>query len=411
MPTQDAIGYYTYRSFQHRTTGEPNEILWGEGELFLLISDEGVVSGTLAFPADCGIPEKDFMDISGQVTAWNPLSLRFVGVGRADSAIAGYETEYDGRVAHEWDPSQRLSLVGSVRRSKDPGHSQAGSTASFVAVKRDFPEPRDVPELTVDVEDLSSLREQIWNTLRLQWNSPQMTQAARSRLRGLGWGLDDPPFHPDGSLDLSNGAGEDFLYRLRQQLRQLEFSDGWKELPAPGVAQYVYRQGRDEQGLKIYTLAPEECGCMVPPGKGFLKSARGFTDHIAPLAANLRNPRVLAQLTLGAYGNLLEFTLRNYLLLRWASLANDEDCLSDFSTAHRNPIYWKIAGWVDDCVELWFQAHAGQVQRRGDWFEPGPWVLKAEPFVGPEQDEQTLKKVLEVLGPSRPGFAQTIQTQ
>jgi hypothetical protein len=59
-----------------------------------------------------------------------------------------------------------------------------------------------------------------------------------------------------------------------------------------------------------------------------------------------------------------------------------------------NPIFWRLHGWVDDCIRVWFsaheQSHPGQVkpkQVRGiPWFEPGPWILKADPFDWPGAD-------------------------
>ena len=122
----EAIGYYTYRSFLNRPVGAPNDILWGEGELFLLISDEGNVTGTLAFPAEAGGGQKDFMDLAGTVTAWDKLAFRFVGKGRAGSAIADYEYEYDCRVAHEWDSwteDKRLDFVLEWSIREDRLHS------------------------------------------------------------------------------------------------------------------------------------------------------------------------------------------------------------------------------------------------------------------------------------------------
>lgn len=87
MSIDEVVGY-TYRSFRNQPVGAPNDILWGDGELFLLISDEGTVTGTLAFPADAGAQPKDFMDLSGSVTSWDQLSLRFVGKGRPSTSIA-----------------------------------------------------------------------------------------------------------------------------------------------------------------------------------------------------------------------------------------------------------------------------------------------------------------------------------
>ena len=65
MNIDEVVGYFTYRSFQNSPVGAPNDILWGEGELLLLITDEGIVTGTLAFPAEAGAPRKDFLDLSG----------------------------------------------------------------------------------------------------------------------------------------------------------------------------------------------------------------------------------------------------------------------------------------------------------------------------------------------------------
>ena len=227
----EAIGYYSYRSFLNRPVGAPNDILWGEGELFLLISDEGNVTGTLAFPAEAGGGQKDFMDLTGTVTAWDKLAFRFVGKGRAGSAIAEYEYEYDCRVAHEWEtaaPPQRPSLVGTVRRNKDHGQAKAGATASFIAVQRDFVEPRTVPGVALIPEVVAMLsdrvhrlRHTVWHSVRGDWQSEKMTAADRERFKKLGWYLTDPPFRPDGVLDLTNGAGEDFLYMHRRMIRMV----------------------------------------------------------------------------------------------------------------------------------------------------------------------------------------------
>ena len=74
---------------------------------------------------------------------------------------------------------------------------------------------------------------------------------------------------------------------------------------------------------------------------------------------------------------------------RWD--APQHDYLGDFHSSHVNPIFWKLHGWVDDCIDAWFAAHEaahpGQIQKqevRGiPWFAPGSWVLKADPFDWP----------------------------
>jgi hypothetical protein len=475
----DVIGYYTYRSFLNRPVGEPNDILWGEGELFLLISDEGNVTGTLAFPAEAGGGQKDFMDLTGTVTAWDKLAFRVVGIGREGSAIAEYEYEYDCRIPHEWDsasPPQRTSLVGTVRRNKDHGTAKAGATASFIAVQRDFVEPRTVlgvaliPEAVAMLSDrVHRLRHTVWHTVRGDWQSTKMTAADREKFKKLGWYLTDPPFKPDGrTLDLTNGAGEDFLYMHRRMIRMVnDMYDaakkprpiGWTQLPPANAPQFSYKEAPDptNPAVKTYVYDSDNSGVMVPPPTAafleqlrdptgninpfwrFNKTARGLSNLMRNVATNLRNPRVLSQLTLGAYGNLIEFTVHNWMHMRWATISRNpetglpavrgdydidkkwdgapHDWLGDFHSSHVNPIFWKLHGWVDGCIGVWEAAHnashPGQLRpkevRGIPWYATGSWVLKADPFDWPGagsshehggdggHEQQTLEQVMALL--------------
>jgi hypothetical protein len=454
MGIDEVIGYYTYRSFLNRPLGAPNEILWGEGELLLFISDEGAVSGTLAFPVDAGAAEKSFMDLSGTVTAWDQLAFRLTGRGRPGSAIADYEYEYDCRLAHEWDaatPAQRPSLVGTVVRKKDHGSAKAGATASFIAVQRDFVEPRNVPGVALIPEAVAMLgsrahrlRHTVWHTVRGDWNSRKMTQADRGKLKQLGWHLADPPLTADRVLDLTNGAGEDFLYMHRRMIGMLhEVYDAagkprprsWTQLPPANVPQFAYKEAPSsaDPALRTFVYDPDNSGVMVPPPTSafldslrdpatgnvspffrFNKTGRGLANLMQNLASNLRNPRVLSQLTLGAYGNLIEFTVHNWMHMRWATAQRrdpntgkpvvrtpydidaawdvpENDYLGDFHSSHVNPVFWKLHGWVDECIGAWQTAHdaahPGQVKPREvrgiAWYAAGPWVLKADPFDWP----------------------------
>ncbi len=470
---EEATGYFTYRSFINDPEGSPNDILFGAGEMFLLPTDDGTVTGTLSFPAAPGTEQKAFMDLEGSVTSWEPLGLHFVGKGREGSAIANFEYEYDCRVAHEWDsadPPQVLSLVGTVRRNKDHGSAKAGVTASFIAVKREFVEPRKVAGATLIPEAVNMLasrvhrlRHTVWHTLRGMW--PSMTDADRTKVGDLGWYLDDPPFRSTGGLDLSNGAGEDFLYMHRRMIKMLHkvYEDAGAtppaSWPAPPVSspQFSYREETDpaDPTRKIYVYDPENSSEMVPPptkrwlaqhGQSsfleFNKKPRGLSI-MRLMASRLRSPLVLGQMTLGAYGNYVEFTVHNWMHMRWATLSRnpetgepgardsfdldpkwdhpENDYLGDFHSSHVNPLFWRLHGWVDDCIEAWFAAQEtirpGVVKRkevRGiDWFEKGDWVVKDDPFDWPgagghgghggydhhdeEKEVKTLEKVMAIL--------------
>jgi hypothetical protein len=272
-----------------------------------------------------------------------------------------------------------------------------------------------------------------------------MTSADRDQLKKLGWHLADPPFRPDGVLNLTNGAGEDFLYMHRRMIRMVhEVYDkagkprptSWAQLPSADAPQFAYKEAAAPTNptVKTYVYDPENSGVMVPPptpafleqvldpGTGtinpffrFNKTARRLTNLMRSLATSLRNPRMLSQLTLGAYGNLIEFTVHNWMHMRWATAQPrdpqtakpvvrgdcdidpkkwdlpDYDYLGDFHSSHVNPVFWKLHGWVDDCIGVWRTAHdaahPGQVKPQVVqgilWYAPGPWVLKPDPFDWP----------------------------
>jgi len=469
---EEVEGYFTYRSFVNKPEGDPE--LFGSGEMFLELADDGTVAGTLAFPASPGATQKEIMDLSGSVTSWKPLALHFVGVGRPGSAIADFEYEYYCGVAHQWEtaaPSQVLSLVGTVRRNKDHGESKAGVTASFIAIKREFVEPRIVSGAALLPEAIAMLssrahrlRHTVWHTLRGMWFDAAMTDNDRSEIEKLGWHLNDPPFRESGRLDFSNGAGEDFLYMHRRMIKMLHgvYSkagavppQGWPEPPFPS-AQFAYREELDAStpGRTIFVYDEARSGEMVPPPTAawlgqlpanpffaFNKKPRGLSV-MQLMASRLRNPLVMASMTLGAYGNYVEFTVHNWMHMRWASLSRNPetgeeevrdafdlnpkwdnpeyDYLGDFHSSHVNPLFWRLHGWVDDCIDAWFAAQEyvrpGAVKRkvvRGvDWFEKGEWVVKNDPFDWPgagnegdhghehhgaENEVKTLEAVMRVL--------------
>lgn len=455
MTPQDLTGYYTYRSFLNRP--EPvddfNAVKFAEADIFLHVDDDGTVTGSLSFPAQPDAPEKNFIDFEeGRVTSWAPFHLHFVGRGRAGSSIADFVYEYDCTATQEWDysfPPQRLALTGTVRRNENHGSARKGVTASFVAVKRPFVPPREIEGANLipeAIEMLASrshrLRHTVWHTLRSDWfrrrqGSTQqiLTDEDRAYISSLGWGLTDPPFTATGVLDVNNGAGEDFLFmhrRMIAMLKNIYVKQGkippasWARIPGPTPPHYNYIREGDE-GSYVYRYQATNSGEMVPPaiddaveafgeGNRFLKSRRFHTGFMRNFENWLRSPRLLAQLSLAAYGNILEFTIHNWMHMRWTEIPprHEEtgalitrssydvdpkwdipsyDALSDFHSSHVNPIFWRLHGWVDDRIEDWHQAHEastpGSVTRKVhkdiQWYAKGQWVVKDDPFDWPEQ--------------------------
>ncbi len=66
---------------------------------------------------------------------------------------------------------------------------------SFIAVKRDFIEPKDIPGVAIIPSALSMLaskshrlKHTVWHTLRGVWNESWMDEESKTEIRQLGWG-------------------------------------------------------------------------------------------------------------------------------------------------------------------------------------------------------------------------------
>ena len=446
MEIQELTGYYTYRSFLNLSlpVNDFNNIKHGEAELFLMVQADGTISGTLSFPAEAGAAEKLFMDIAGRVKNWSPqLTLEFKGKGRPTTSISDYQYEYLCSATPMWENGidQRVTLTGTVLQVKDHGSEDpsatAGATASFISVKRDFVEPKDIVGVGLIPNALSMLasrshrlKHTVWHTARGEWND--LEQESKTKIHDLGWGIDRPPFTKGGGLDLGNGAGEDFLFMHRKMIamvrkeydiQQVPHLEGWKTLPRSNSQQFSYLEQDDpaNPGKKIFRLDPLNSGFMVPPAQPnssdillFIKSPDFFRLVMAQLERLFTRPSYLSALSLGALGNLLEFTIHNQMHNRWSSVSRDPktgkpavrgdfdfdekwddpkyDFLGEFYSSHVNPVFWRLHGWVDDRMEDWFNAHEAaqpaEIERyeyQGiPWFKPGKWVQVDKPFYWPE---------------------------
>lgn len=477
MEAHELSGYYTYRSFinQPLPVDDFNKIKFAEGELFLNIQYDGNIIGTLSFPPDVGAVEKKFLDITGKIKSWSsPITLEFTSQGRKNTELFGDKYEYYCSVSRIWNEGigQSLSLNGTVIQYENPEPREqtanTGITSSFIAVKREFIEPRDIKGIAIIPTAISMiasrshrLKHTVWHTLRLSGLWDNLDEESKDKIRNLGWGLERPPFINDGNLNLTNGAGEDFLFMHRKMIamirheyasQKIPYIQPWKTIPTPEGQQFTYKEEDDplNPDKKIYRFNILESGYMIPPvyfiagdrqqdfeSLKFLKSSNYFRLVMTHLENLFKSPRHLVTLSLGALGNLLEFTIHNQMHMRWSSTPRDPDTeeparrslfdvnmkwdnpkydyLGDFYSSHVNPIFWRLHGWVDDRIEDWFNAHeaahAGEIepyQYDGmSWFKIGKWVQVSNPFYGPElhhhhhhnpdKEEELIENMLKVL--------------
>ena len=456
----DALnGYYDYRSFLHDgvLTSDPNAGRFVQAELFLILQDDGTASGTLSFQPEPGASEKLFVDINGILKNVSSLTLlQLKGVGREKTSISDYSYEFSSSVAHTWekDVGYRLALTGTVviTRTSNVAEnqlSQSGTRANFIAVKRDFPEPRDISGVSIIPNALAMLaskshrlKHAVWHTIRIRGIWYDLDEESKTEIRNLGWGLDRPPFDENADLNLSNGAGEDFLFMHRKMITMMlqeynsqgiPFIESWESLPEPDIPQFFYSEKDDPNSVdkKVYYLDLSKSGNMVPPAYlvptgskdddiaffrrlKLLKNPEYFTYGMSRLERIFKNKMFLSTISLGALGNLIEFEIHNQMHMRWSSIPRDPssgvplerdsfdfddkwndpkyDYLGDFYSSHVNPLFWRLHGWVDNRIEDWFNAHEavspGEIERyeyQGvKWFKPGKWVKVAKPLYWPE---------------------------
>ena len=470
MDHYDLTGYYTYRSFlnQPEPADDFNQIRFGEGELFLYVSPDGSVRGTLAFPSDPLAEQKEFMDVTGRVTAWAPPTLELEGIGRPGTSIESFDYEYQGSLAPSFSEAirQRPVITGTVLRAKPHGNAPAGVTATFVAVKRDFLPPRRIPGVALVPEAVTMLasrrhrlRHAVWHTIRMQWHALKDAPGTVAKLQKRGWWPTRPPFDETRALILDNGAGEDFLFMHRKMIQMLQEAHaqagvtpprGWTALPSTDVPQVVYTE-QTVPGARVFVFDPEASGSMVPPPARddavdrMMKSSAFLNGLMRPLQGLFQSPRFLSALTLGQLGNLLEFTIHGWMHIRWTYTTYDpttgdpigrsslfdidpkwdvpsNDDLGDFYSSHVHPLFWRLHGWIDERIEDWARINAKHltpaVVDGVPWFAvDGRLVTVSKPFYWPthgqhgggddadvEVMEEVMGLVQDVLEPGREGL-------
>jgi hypothetical protein len=465
MQIQELTGYYTCRFFLNDPLpiDDFNKIKVAEQEIYMFVQTDGIVIGLLSSPANPTAQERRSVQLSGTTKLEHSrVLIELNGKGSLDASGHQYSfaLSCSGSKEENEEISQRLVLCGKmIRKSSELPEDQLEDNQefySFLAVQRDFTEPRDIQGVALIPSALKMvsskshrLKHAVWHTLRGRIESPENSRnmvltwynldvSSKEKIRQLGWYLDRPPFTSQGSLDLVNGAGEDFLFMHRKMIAMIKneyqshgvsYTESWKSgsLPLPNVPQFVYKLPVivSDQDKQLQELNAQDSGNMVPPFNTtfeseleFMRTPEFFYNVMRHMDRIFSNQRNLSALTLGALGNLIEFTIHGWMHNRWANTAgaylvdpetneltyrrtfdfdpmwNDAkyDYLGEFYSSHVNPVFWRLHGWVDDRIDDWFQAHEsshpGEIERYEydgvAWFKLGKWVKVEKPYYWPE---------------------------
>ncbi|RRV10259.1 PvdJ/PvdD/PvdP-like protein [Pseudomonas sp. v388] len=310
----------------------------------------------------------------------------------------------------------------------DSQHGLIGPRLDVVMLKHATPTARQRIELSPQLQAWATAPEnrlyhQLWHASRDRWH--ELSESRRDALRGLGWqpGPLGQERHARGRNMDRNGAGVDFFFMHRHMMtiaRALNAPPAWRHFPLPQPAVEQDRAGfvryfENADGFSVPPMWLSPSDEFFTEGTELLKTPEAFHANFQMWDSRYRDADYLSRLTLGQFGSEMELGLHDWLHIRWASVPRDPsdgaavpagrkpvdfsqrwfspeyDCLVDALSSHVNPLFWCFHGWMDDRVEDWFdahqRAHPGQVVRRRlydvEWFEAGPWVEVAEPWMGP----------------------------
>ena len=258
MTNADLRGVWTYRSFADDPTpvGSFDKIRIWEAELYLDTPDGGnTLHGHLGERPPTALADSPYLNLIGKVSQGRPQQARWRAVGAPGTAFAGWIYDYEGFVAPFWPSglSQRTCIVGTVTRTVAHDRAPAGRAFSFIAVKRDFREPKHViPIADAALQHFASermrLHHQLWHAARNAWDD--VGEPVRNAIRKLSWqpGPARKERHALGSGSRNNGSGEDFLYMHRRMIRDARRLDS--ELLAWASASARQTSGKLRSGIQ-----------------------------------------------------------------------------------------------------------------------------------------------------------------
>jgi hypothetical protein len=253
------------------------------------------------------------------------------------------------------------------------------------------------PQIPQAVKVMMATRERrlhhyIWHQVRNLWF--EFTDTERQEITSDGWAPPRPAVNQQGDVDLANKSGEDFLYMHRAMIANVnaklaQIADpsypkiaGWEDIPAPGDPDYPVPPPWDT-GFPGLNQALDT-----------VKANDFFTQQMQPLNARFKDSEYLRTVTLGELGARIEFTVHNWMHMRWCSQVSQirpdpqqfstdidprwddvaYDWLGDTYSSHVNSVFWKLHGWVNDRIKGWRRANniTGPIQWTGTWVGPMP---------------------------------------
>lgn len=461
-------GLWIYRSFRNAPTavGDFSSLKVWEAELLLeVVTDSNVLQGHLGERPKVTGQNHPYLTVSGSFHDNETGTMNFRATGAKGTAFDGWIYDYQGNLSLKWVDSstQSPTITGTVIRTVEHNGAPAGEVFSFIAVKKEFVEPRSLttsnPRLAAValpasvLSMLSSeqhrLHHQLWHGSRDEWDF--LSDEKKNALRDINWqpGAPKKERAAIGRTMHTNASGEDFLFMHRRMIKMvndIEPVSPWSRLPRPRPLA-AFNEGFLEE------RAGNPDGFSVPPAWQVvgdsgttnwfhqIKTMSTYESKFQVWEELYKNPDYLARISLGELGSRIEFTIHNWMHMRWASVTTDPktgevlplgrhpldfdpkwfaeeyDHLGETFSSHVHPVFWRLHGWVDARIDDWQRAQEetrpNVIKPRKlhgvDWFETdGNWVRIEEPWEGPRSghgsghhgldlNPKVMKEALEII--------------
>ena len=232
----------------------------------------------------------------------------------------------------------------------------------------------------------------LWHSVRNGWF--RFSQIDRDKITHMGWAPPRPAFNQSGQLNLTNNSGEDFLYMHRQMIHAMNTKLAQISDPSyPKVTPWPALPDTSDTNYPV----PPVWDTGDPGFNAYLNESKSddfFNNQMRTWESQYRDPTILANMSLGELGARLEFTIHNRMHIRWCSQMQGRpsteptnpgsidpawdapayNWLADTYSSHVHPTFWKLHGWIDDCITHWANANSitGPIPWSGTWVGPMP---------------------------------------
>jgi len=220
----------------------------------------------------------------------------------------------------------------------------------------------------------------LFHNVRMNW--VLLDEIEQRELANLGWKPAYVSFtYINGDINqpimLMGPTGEDFLWMHNQMINEVNSIaagitpavawrvDGWYDCPPPGDSEWPV----PPIPTSIVNDLPGYADYLRP-----FKSDEFYYEQILPREQQMNNSAYLKSLTLGEFGTLIEYELHTFFHVRFSAYNPvgyrlqslhptvhidtmwdnvEYDYLADFYSAHVNPTFWKIHGWIERKMVQW----------------------------------------------------------